>query len=100
MPILTRFKKLKELNLHGNRLKQLPEDLSALRSLESLDLSNNLFVNINSVITALQSLPNLVSLSYPLSSKEEENLLTLGLPKLKYLNNKELSNKAVEVEQQ
>lgn len=53
MGILSRFKKLKELNLHGNRLKNLPEDMSSLKTLESIDLSNNLFVNINQVITAL-----------------------------------------------
>lgn len=34
---------LTELNLHGNRLKYLPDDLSMLESLEVLDISNNMF---------------------------------------------------------
>lgn len=46
IPILARFTKLRELNLHGNRLKVLPDDLSTLKTLESLDISNNMFTNI------------------------------------------------------
>lgn len=40
--LLDRFSQLRKLSLHGNRIRELPTDLSVLRSLEELDLTNNL----------------------------------------------------------
>jgi Ran GTPase-activating protein (RanGAP) involved in mRNA processing and transport len=40
--LLDRLPKLKKLSLHGNRIKELPTDLSMLRNVEELDLTNNL----------------------------------------------------------
>ena len=35
-----------KLNLHGNRLSVLPEDMSLLDTVEVLDISNNMFRNV------------------------------------------------------
>lgn len=88
MPILGRFSKLKELNLHGNRLKALPDDLSILRQLESLDISNNMFTDIAQVAAALSTLPNLVNLNYQAQTMEEEVFLMNSLKNLEYYNNR------------
>lgn len=40
--LLDRFPKLRVLSLHGNRIKELPTDLSVLSNVEELDLTNNL----------------------------------------------------------
>ena len=40
--LLDRFPKLRKLTLHGNRIKELPTDLSVLADIEELDLTNNL----------------------------------------------------------
>ena len=44
--LLGQFKLLKQLSLHGNRLIDLPEDLSMLNSLEELDITNNLIQKV------------------------------------------------------
>ena len=43
---LNQFKCLKGLSLHGNRLNELPDDLSMLPNLEELDLTNNLIQKV------------------------------------------------------
>jgi len=43
---LESFKELIELDLQGNNLADLPEDLSNFHSLKSLDLTNNPFTNV------------------------------------------------------
>lgn len=43
---LMMFKSLKQMSLHGNRLTELPEDLSMLESLEELDITNNLIQKV------------------------------------------------------
>jgi Leucine-rich repeat (LRR) protein len=45
IPLLSKFRYLKELSLHGNQLKSIPP-LSTLKELTSLDLTNNPF-NVN-----------------------------------------------------
>jgi Leucine-rich repeat (LRR) protein len=47
MSELYRFKNLEDLNLSCNRLEKLPEDLSILKTLKKLDISNNLFQNVS-----------------------------------------------------
>lgn len=46
MSYLIKFKSLKQLSLHGNRLNELPDDLSMLFSLEELDITNNLIQKV------------------------------------------------------
>jgi len=46
LPYLMQFKCLKQLSLHGNRLSELPEDLSMLPTLEELDITNNLIQKV------------------------------------------------------
>lgn len=43
---LFHFPKLTEVDLSCNRLKSLPKDLSILSNIERMDLSNNLFMDI------------------------------------------------------
>jgi len=86
LPRLGQFKKLKELILHGNRLKNLPEDLSMLSHVEFLDISNNLFRDLEGALSGLQSLPRLKSLTLDLRGKEDEDLVIRALPRLEILN--------------
>eukprot|EP01017_Pseudomicrothorax_dubius_P047767 TRINITY_DN8610_c0_g4_i5.p1 TRINITY_DN8610_c0_g4~~TRINITY_DN8610_c0_g4_i5.p1 ORF type:complete len:578 (+),score=137.76 TRINITY_DN8610_c0_g4_i5:59-1792(+) len=86
LPSIERFRRLKELSLYGNRLTSLPNDLSGLETLESLDISNNIFSNIGDIIQPLKTLPNLRSLTVNLRNKEEEKLIISELPFLETLN--------------
>ena len=73
LPLLSQFLKLKELSLYGNRLKQLPPDLSSLKNLETLNVTNNLISNLDACIKSLQTIKNLRYLSLTLKDKEDEN---------------------------
>ena len=46
MELLSQFPNLRKLSLHGNRIKELPIDLSKLAKVEELDLSNNLIRDV------------------------------------------------------
>ena len=81
MPILSKFENLESLSLNGNRLQSLP-DLSSLPKLSELDISNNLFRDIEDVLPALKSAPQLTHLMYSFKNNEEENNLLKELPKL------------------
>jgi Leucine-rich repeat (LRR) protein len=59
------------LSLNGNRLQNLPNDLSALEKLIELDISNNLFKDVQEIIPALKTLPRLTHLMYSLKNDEE-----------------------------
>ena len=50
--MLYKFKNLSELNLSYNRLEQLPNDLSILRKLTTLDVTSNLFKNVRTALRA------------------------------------------------
>lgn len=41
--LLQRFTSMEKLSLHGNRLRELPQDLSVLETVKELDISNNMF---------------------------------------------------------
>lgn len=85
MDLLSKFKNLKILNLHGNRLKGLPIDMSCLKFLEELHLSNNMLSDPDVIAVSLATLPSLKILKYPVS-KEKEVMLIERLKKLKNLN--------------
>jgi Leucine-rich repeat (LRR) protein len=75
MPILAKFENLETLSLNGNRLQSLPNDMTGLEKLIELDISNNLFKDVQDVIPALKTLPRLAHLMYSLKNDEEETLL-------------------------
>lgn len=64
MPVLSKFENLESLSLNGNRLQSLPGDLSSLDKLNELDISNNLFRDIQDIIGPLKTLPRLSHLMY------------------------------------
>eukprot|EP00361_Fabrea_salina_P007195 CAMPEP_0202436234 /NCGR_PEP_ID=MMETSP1345-20130828/23719_1 /ASSEMBLY_ACC=CAM_ASM_000843 /TAXON_ID=342563 /ORGANISM="Fabrea Fabrea salina" /LENGTH=648 /DNA_ID=CAMNT_0049049547 /DNA_START=411 /DNA_END=2357 /DNA_ORIENTATION=+ len=86
LPYLAQFQNLKELILFGNKLESLPEDLSALKNLEVLEISSNQFQSMQSVIPGLCSLPSLKELSITFHTREDQNTLLKALPNLRLLN--------------
>ena len=74
------------LDLHGNRLVDLPDDLSSLRNLRVLNLEQNAFENVSAVLPGLRSLPSLEELNITMQTEDEEVKLIVGLPNLKRLN--------------
>ena len=86
LPLLSQFLKLKEL--YGNRLKQLPSDLSSLKNLETLNVTNNLISNLDACMKSLQTIQNLRYLSLTLKDKEDENNVIKLLPNLRSINNR------------
>ena len=86
LPLLVQFYNLKELLLFGNRLETLPKDLSRLKNLEKLDISNNLIDKIDSIIPGLRSLPKLNELHVTLQNHQDETLIISKLPQLYNLN--------------
>ncbi|CAD8056761.1 unnamed protein product [Paramecium sonneborni] len=90
LPHLAECSNLRELILHGNRLHTLPEDLSTLSTVETLDISNNLFDDIIPIINALKTMPKLVHLHIGLKNINEEKFVIQQLPNLITLNNRRL----------
>lgn len=48
---LYRFKNMEELNLSCNRITKLPEDMSILKTLKKIDVTNNLLESVDSQFT-------------------------------------------------
>ena len=86
LPVLCQFTQLKELLLFGNRLESLPLSIDCLSSLEKLDISNNLIENIQEVLPALSTLPNLIDLQISILGEGDEKIIIQSLPKLMILN--------------
>ncbi|CAD8115598.1 unnamed protein product [Paramecium primaurelia] len=93
LPQLANFSNLKELNLHGNRLVYLPDDLSLLDTVEVLDISNNIFSDLGQVVDALSTMPNLIHLEITIQSKEEEQFILECLSNLQILNSQKVNGK-------
>ena len=85
LPLFLQFSRLENLNLSNNNISKLPDDLSALNSLKSLDISNN-ELSVEDVVDALQTLPGLQVLYISLESQAEAELIQAKLPNLLYLN--------------
>ena len=66
---------LKVLRLGSNFLSKLPSDMSRLRKLEYLDVSNNPFGGLDEIMSGLCSLPSLKHLYISLSEEEEDSLI-------------------------
>ncbi|CAG9317864.1 unnamed protein product [Blepharisma stoltei] len=90
LPWLIKFSNLKELILFGNRLTSIPDDLSQLKTLEHLDISNNLFSAVQDIIPGLSSLPSLIELNITLLQEEDEQILIEALPNLQKINSSEI----------
>jgi hypothetical protein len=86
LPIVASFKGLRRLYLYGNRLTFIPDNISELESLETLDLSNNPISDINALIPGLSSLPSLKHLILPAHSPRDAEMLVAHLPRLETLN--------------
>ncbi|CAD8118698.1 unnamed protein product [Paramecium sonneborni] len=99
LPQLANFSNLKQLNLNGNRLTSLPDDLGLLDTVEVLCLTNNIFTEIGQVVEALQTMPNLIQLEISLSSKEEEQFIIESLPNLQILNSQKINQDQQQIDE-
>lgn len=88
---------MKSLSLAHNQLDKLPEDLSFMLNLESLDLTDNRFTKAANVLKGLFSIPNLKNLRLILPEEEEEQIVAT-LPLLESLNGVQLVDPAAEAE--
>lgn len=83
---LYHFDNLKEVDLSCNRIRKMPVDLSVLKSLERIDLTNNLFDNIEQVLTALNTIPNLKEVNINLDQNQLKNNISHYLPNIDVFN--------------
>ncbi|KAG2393869.1 hypothetical protein C9374_003633 [Naegleria lovaniensis] len=88
---LSKLKYLKVLRLSNNNLRTLPSDMSGLQKVEYLDLRNNLFESAQSVLAGLFSLPNLKHLYITLDEKEEDEII-ISLSNLESFNGTPLTD--------
>ncbi|KAM3145273.1 hypothetical protein pb186bvf_002601 [Paramecium bursaria] len=84
-PHLLKFAKLRKLNLQGNKLQTLIDNMQDLQ-IEELDIINNPFQDINELCKQLKSLPKLQKLNI---NKELEAQVQKLLPGIRYVNQKE-----------
>ena len=83
---LYHFENLKEIDLSCNRLRKLPGDLSILKTVTRLDISNNLFDNITSVLSSLSTMPNLLELNITYDPAKLQHQIGHYLPILEVVN--------------
>ena len=67
-------------------MKSLPPNLSSLKNVTHVNISNNPFESFESVVASLQTLPNLKFLNVSLQQNEEVELVLKSFPGLAYLN--------------
>ena len=79
------FQNLVELDLSGNRIRSLPKDMSILKTVQRLDIANNLFTNIEDVLTCLSTMPALIELNITIRNPLDRPI-GFFLPKLEVLN--------------
>lgn len=83
---LFHFERLKEIDLSCNRLRRLPIDMSVLKTLERIDLTNNLFDNMEQVLTALNTLPALKEVNINYDPKALKYEFRHYLPRIEVVN--------------
>lgn len=88
---LYKFKNLDNLILSANRMSFLPDDLSILKNVKTLDIKHNAFVDKEKLFKALKTMPKLRELKVSLSESEEQSFGKL-LPDLEYLNDKQIKS--------
>ena len=87
MPLLAQLTNLRQLFLYGNKLTTLPENMSELTRLETIELLNNPITDIKALIPGLSSLKSLKHVTLPenFNSRDYEVVLA-HLPQLNTLN--------------
>jgi len=80
------FHNLKELDLSCNRIKSLPKDLSILKTIQRLDVSNNLFLDLEQVFFSLATMPSLIELNITYDPSNLKHTIGYYLPKLEVIN--------------
>ena len=90
-PILCKFTQLHHLNLSDNSLTNLPNDLSGLKNLTSLNINNNLFESISEIVQSLKTIPNLIILNINLEDNDQVKIVLEELPGLQILNEQNIS---------
>lgn len=83
---LYHFEHLVEVDLSCNRIKRLPKDMSILKNIQRLDISNNLFEDVESAFGSLNTMPNLRELNISFAPSELKQSIEFYLPKLEVLN--------------
>lgn len=86
LPHLAQLTRLRKLKLAKNNLTALPDDLTALRNLEYLDLSGNRISGLNAVIRGLLCLTNLKHLFVDLPYETDEDEIIVSLHSLESFN--------------
>lgn len=94
---LRQLSNMKSLSLAHNQLDKLPEDLSFMLNLETIDLTDNRFTKASAVLKGLFSVPNLKNLRIILPEEEEEQIVAT-LPLLESLNGVQLVDPEAEAE--
>jgi len=77
--------------LSANRMSSLPEDLSILKNVKTLDIKHNAFVDKEKLFKALKTMPALRELKVSLNESEERKFEKM-LPDLEYLNDKQIKS--------
>ena len=88
---LNGFTQLNWLNLSGNNLEAIPDEIFEINTLKSLYLTDNLIATINSDIEKLTSLENLFLANNTIVDVPQELLTLSGLRKL-HIDYNEISN--------
>lgn len=83
---LFHFERLKEIDLSCNRLRKLPIDMSVLKTVERVDLTNNLFDNVEQALTALNTMPALKELNINYDPKQLKYEFRHYLPRVEVVN--------------
>ncbi|KAH9599531.1 Leucine-rich repeat [Trypanosoma melophagium] len=91
LPLLAVMPRLKSLKLACNKLTALPNDLSLIRQLEYLDISENPINGLDSVMSGLSSLVVLKHLYVDLPYESEEDEIIISLQSLESFNGTSLT---------
>ncbi len=83
---INQLKNLEKLELRHNSLRDIPEEITQLKQLSLVDLGNNPLLNAQTVLPLLIQLPALQDLILDSCTLEKLPLLTSKPPKLKHLN--------------
>ncbi|ORC89575.1 putative structural maintenance of chromosome (SMC) family protein [Trypanosoma theileri] len=90
-PLLAVMPRLKSLKLARNKLTSLPNDLSVIRQLEYLDISENPINGLDSIMSGLSTLVVLKHLYVDLSYESEEDEIIISLQSLESFNGTSLT---------
>jgi len=86
LTMLSKFEKLKSLDLKNNNIRVLPSTLNMLPYLATLDLSDNPLEQMQDVCNALSKLESLTELNINIENSDEVDLIREELPHLQILN--------------